>query len=397
MDLLINNTSIVPKCVSDLKIYQERFLGKDKFFMVSEQREKYLKLSRMQYEFYKQITVFMDGKHTEQDLDEKLHVMTAGKMNAEQLINTMYRSNLLEKQYEEPNSKVELELSSTKVCEIPLKAFQEKNSKAIKAFDIAINSIAILTIFYALYLMVFNVDLIAEVIKETRVFSWKEVAPFDFLLIVFLGFISVPIHELGHLLAAHRCGIGWKSFTFSMKWGINPVYYIKYYNFYANNSVKKIKVLISGIYFNFIQACLYFILLVHFLDWRMAVLSIINLGCVVSCMMPSGTSDGYHLVSLLLGVEGIRWKMIELVSCLIKEPRMVLKKLRQKENIVLLMYFLVSYGIGIYGCYALLFSLIDYLHIFSFDKTIIVVMLSAFVLLSVIYNFIQFIRKLKKM
>ena len=82
--------------------------------------------------------------------------MTAGKMNAEQLINTMYRSNLLEKQYEEPNSKVELELSSTKVCEIPLKAFQEKNSKAIKAFDIAINSIAILTIFYALYLMVFN-------------------------------------------------------------------------------------------------------------------------------------------------------------------------------------------------------------------------------------------------
>lgn len=156
MDLLINNTSIVPKCVSDLKIYQERFLGKDKFFMVSEQREKYLKLSRMQYEFYKQIMVFMDGKHTEQDLDEKLHVMTAGKMNAEQLINTMYRSNLLEKQYEEPNSKVELELSSTKVCEIPLKAFQEKNSKAIKAFDIAINSIAILTIFYALYLMVFN-------------------------------------------------------------------------------------------------------------------------------------------------------------------------------------------------------------------------------------------------
>lgn len=59
MDLLINNTSIVPKCVSDLKIYQERFLGKDKFFMVSEQREKYLKLSRMQYEFYKQIMVFM--------------------------------------------------------------------------------------------------------------------------------------------------------------------------------------------------------------------------------------------------------------------------------------------------------------------------------------------------
>lgn len=49
MDLLINNTSIVPKCVSDLKIYQERFLGKDKFFMVSEQREKYLKLSRMKY------------------------------------------------------------------------------------------------------------------------------------------------------------------------------------------------------------------------------------------------------------------------------------------------------------------------------------------------------------
>lgn len=51
MDLSINNTYNIPKCVSDLTIYQEKFLGKNKYFMISDQREKYLKLNKIQYDF----------------------------------------------------------------------------------------------------------------------------------------------------------------------------------------------------------------------------------------------------------------------------------------------------------------------------------------------------------
>lgn len=397
MDLSISNATHVPKCVSDLKIYQEKFLGREKYFMVSEERDKYLKLNRIQYEFYNQIVEYMDGSHTEQDLEKKLDDMTNGTMTVDKLIKMMYQNNLLENKYEESTSKVELELSSTKVFEVPLESFQKKYSKTIKRFDQIINIISSFILLYALYLIMFNLDLISEVIKETRVFSWKEVAPIDFVLIVILGFLSVPIHELGHLLAANRCEVGWKSFTFSLKWGINPVYYIKYFNFYTNSSLKKIKILVSGVYFNLIQACIYFILLVHFLDWRMAVLSIMNLGCVVSCLMPLGTSDGYHLFSLILGIEGIRWKMITLVGSIIKTPREAFQRIKEKENAVLILYFLVSYGMGLYGCYVLLFSLIDYLHIFSFDRGVIVAGLSVLILLSTGYNLVQFVRRLKSL
>ena len=396
MDLSINNTYNIPKCVSDLTIYQEKFLGKNKYFMISDQRKKYLKLNKIQYDFYNQIIVLMDGSHTKQDFEKKLVEITHGNMKADQVIDVMYRNNLLENKYEEPKSKVELELSSTKVMEIPLENFQKKHSGVINSLDTLINVVGILAILYSLYLVFFNLDLIAEVIRETRVFSWTEIAPFDFVTILVLSFISVPIHEMGHLLMANRCGTGWKSFTFSLKWGINPVYYIKYYGFYTINSLKKIKILLSGVYFNLIQACIYFILLVHLLDWRMAVLSIINLGCIVSCLMPSGTSDGYHLISIIFGIEGIRWKMIELISNIIKSPGEVLYKLREKENIALLFYFLISYGMGIYSCYILLLSLIDYLHIFAIDKGAVIIGLTVLVLVSVGYNFVQFINRLKK-
>ena len=95
--------------------------------------------------------------------------------------------------------------------------------------------------------------------------------------------------------------------------------------------------------------------------------------------MPSGTSDGYHLISIIFGIEGIRWKMIELISNIIKSPGEVLYKLREKENIALLFYFLISYGMGIYSCYILLLSLIDYLHIFAIDKGAVIIGLTVLV------------------
>ena len=139
MDLSINNTYNIPKCVSDLTIYQEKFLGKNKYFMISDQREKYLKLNKIQYDFYNQIIVLMDGSHTKQDFEKKLVEITHGNMKADQVIDVMYRNNLLENKYEEPKSKVELELSSTKVMEIPLENFQKKHSGVINSLDTLIN------------------------------------------------------------------------------------------------------------------------------------------------------------------------------------------------------------------------------------------------------------------
>lgn len=393
----MNNSSLLPSCVDDLQIYHETFLGKKKYFMVSEKRQKYLRLNESQYEFFTILKSCFDGKHTAREFGEKINSFGKGDISVESAIETMYKHNLLKEQYEEIKPKVELELSSKKVCEIDLGQLQEKYALGLKALDVMINVLGVMAILFTLYLMIFNMPLIRIVIEGTGNFSWKNVSPKDFVFIAILSLLAVPIHEFGHLLAANRYNVRWKTFTFALKWGVNPVYYIKYYNFYTNTSKNKILILLSGVYYNLLQACVFFILLIAVGDWRFAVLSIINLGCIVSCMMPSGTSDGYHVMSLFLGIEGIRWKMLSLVSSIIKQPSTIVDVFKSKENVGLFIYFIVSYGIGIYGCYALMLTLLDYLHIFSADKLIISIVLVIWLVASVGTSIVKFGNNLKKL
>ena len=393
----MNKLSVQPCCIHDLKIYQEKFLGKKKYFMVSEMREKYLKLTESQYNFFSIIKEYMDGRHSMDEIDEKVRSISGGIITAESVVDSMYKNNLLEEQYEEPKSRVELELSGKKIFELSMGKFQEKCSKGLELLDKLINCLGTVTIIYTLYLIVFNMPLIRVIIAETGKFSWADVSPGDFLIIAALSILAIPIHEIGHLMAANRYGVRWKSLTLMLRWGVNPIYYIKYYNFYTNSSKNKVMILLGGVYYNLIQASVYFILLVVYEDWKMAVMSIINLGCILSCLLPSGTSDGYHIISLLLGIEGIRWKMVKLVSTIVKKPQEFKTLLRHKENIGLIAYFLISYGIGIYGCYILLITLLDYLHIFLVNPVIISALFTVWIIISVIINVIKFGNNLKQL
>ena len=395
MDSLINNNQIVPTAVKDLTIYEEKFLGKDKYFLMSDEREKYLKLTASQYAFYKFILVYFDGRHLMEELDEALKHNIGTGYDAEKVVSILYSNNLLEERFEDNKTKVEIELSSKKIFDIPIDYFQVHHKKLIKILDYITQCIGVVSILYALILILFNQELIREVYKQTQLFSWRQIGVKDFMFIAILSILAIPIHECGHLIAANRYKVRWKRFVFALKWGINPVYYIRYYNFYSNKSRNKIVILLSGVYFNIIQAAVYFILLVHTYDWRMAVMSIINLGCIVSCLLPSGTSDGYHIISIIMDIEGIRWKMLKLIGDAIKKPKSISVMIKKKENIMLILYFSISYSLAIYGCYTLLNTVIDYLHIFSVDQYYTKQISTVCIIIVVCANILKFIKNLK--
>lgn len=396
MDLLQNSTMLKPKVVEDLILYEDKFLGKEKFFLITDERGKYIKLTKNQFEFYKLILPYLDGNFTVEEFQNILAEYSNNTIHADNILQVLYKNNLLEEKREDSKSKVELELSSQKVIEKSLKDFEEKHSKAISILDIFFRLAAVVIIIIALILVCFNGALIKEVYAQTKIFSWSNVKPFDFIFIALFSVLAIPIHELGHLLCAHRLGVKWKSFTFALRWGISPVYYIKYYQFYSNKSKVKIKILLSGIYMNFVQACLFFILLVFTYDWKMAVLAILNLGMVVSCIFPSGTSDGYHVMSMVLDLEGIRWKMIQSVSKVVKNPKEFFTLIKQREQVILFLYFGISYTMGILGSIILLSTIIDYLHIFSADKFIAVIIVFVCGIASLLFNIIRFVSNLKK-
>lgn len=395
MDSLQNNFVATPQIVSDIVLFKEKFLGKDKYYLLSDEREKYIKLTGNQYKFYEYIIPYLDGKHSMEEFDNILIESSAGKYNAEKVINILSSSNLLEERTDENKTKVELELSSKKILDVSLDNIQSKITKLIKCIDVGTQIIGISSIVWALFLLIFNQDLVREVYRETKLFSWKNVKPTDFLIIVLLSLLSVVIHEIGHLLAADRHHVVWKRFIFALKWGVSPVYYIRYKNFYSNRSRNRIIILGSGVYFNLVQASIYYILLVYTYDWKMAVMAIINMGITVSCLLPSGTSDGYHMLAVIFGIEGVRWKMLTLVSSFLKGTATIKKTFSDKKNILLIAYFVISYVMGIYGCYLLLGTIIEYLHIFSADRFYAIVIVTAWVIISVIINLVKFVKNLK--
>ena len=51
-----------PKIVSDVVLSKDVFLKKNKYFLVSEEREKYLKLNKDQFNFYNAILPYFDQR-----------------------------------------------------------------------------------------------------------------------------------------------------------------------------------------------------------------------------------------------------------------------------------------------------------------------------------------------
>lgn len=85
----------------------------------------------------------------------------------------------------------------------------------------------------------------------------------------------------------------------------------------------------------------------------------LNVGIIVSSIFPLGSSDGYHVFAIVAGVEGMRWKIIKSMSRIIKEPKYYFLFIKDKTNQLLLIYFVITYSVGIAGCYNLLKMVIE--------------------------------------
>lgn len=211
MDIILNGKGIRnPKIVEDLTIAEDNFLGKHKYFLVSESREKYIKLNKDQYEFYNYIIPFFFGGCSEEEIDTKLDAISNGKISAEEVINTFYKYNILEESHEKNTSKVELELSSRKILEIPLQKIQQRYKTLIHILDYVSSIIAVILIVIAIVLFIYNRTAIDNLVEISGDFRWAELRIKDFLIVIVFMFFSIPIHEMAHLLRAHRYGVGLK-------------------------------------------------------------------------------------------------------------------------------------------------------------------------------------------
>lgn len=385
--------------VNDIKVTEDVFMKKRKFFLMSDSRGKYMRLTEPQYRFFSAVIPLLLETDDEDELSRRLMEETDGNVGLEQIKTVFGKYNLLSASCEERKGTVEAEFTSNKVCEIPLGRIQRKAGKFFSFLFM------MLTVSFVLLAVFTAAGVAVRAYSGERLIQLRELTSYGMflemdLLIILPGLAMCIIgHELGHLLTAHKAGIEWKSITFALRWGISAVYYVKYRDFYNNSSRNKLAVILAGVTMNLLMSMIYIIL-----DWYMPrtefeILIFINLIGIFKNIMPSGTSDGYLACCIITGMEGIRWKMLKRISLILNNPREIMTVLRDRESRFLIMYFAASYSVSIFGFYRIIRSMLGMLTANGdpLSSAGIIAAVAALVIFGFIGNIIKLYKKVKRM
>lgn len=384
--------------VDDIIVTEDVFLKKKKYFLSSESRGKYIKLTEEQYYLFSKVVPIMLSCDDEEKIEEKFFLETGQKIETAKISQVLERHNLLNESHQERKGTVEAEFTSNKVCELKLDRFQERfrNVFSLLWWFLAVTFILLLgAVAAGIYIRYTNGKDLISLKQMDSLGIFLNMDP----LILSIGLIMCIVgHEAGHLLTAHYAGIKWKSITIALKWGISAMYYVKYYNFYNNSSRKKLAVILSGASMN-----LYMSMILLLLDWyaphtEFEVIMFVNLLGILKNLLPKGTSDGYHAFCIVAGIEGVRWKMLKSISLILNKPREIAVLLKSKENIILFMYFILSYSVSVIGFYKIIMNMVGAVTANSIvGKLFIVIGITLIIFFGFARNIIKLFKNIKRM
>ena len=380
--------------VDDIIITEDVFLKKKKYFLSSESRGKYIRLTGNQYSVFSRIIPIMLSTDDESEIAERFRLETGQEIEIEKIGSVFKKHNLLYESCQERKGTVEAEFTSNKLCEIKLGKLQEKAGTvfSIMWWLLAVTFILLLAAVAAIGYMRFSAG--EELIRLRRMDSFSAFMNLDPLILASGLIMCIVGHEAGHLLTAHHTGIKWKSITVALKWGISAMYYVKYRNFYNNSSVNKLAVILSGAAMNLYMSMVWLLL-----DWytphiEFEIIMFVNLFGILKNLLPKGTSDGYHAFCIAAGIEGVRWKMLKSISLILNKPKDICSVLSSNENKVLFLYFILSYTVSISGFYKIIMNMVG--TVTANDNITVKIFLIVGITLLIIFGFVRNIIKLFK-
>uniref|UniRef100_UPI0040561488 hypothetical protein n=1 Tax=Agathobacter sp. TaxID=2021311 RepID=UPI0040561488 len=370
------SNTVFPRIVDDLCISKDDFGGKTKYFMASDKKAQFFKLSKAQYDFFSEFLPYAMQGYGCTQLDEKCKTLSNGMLSLNSIYQMFEKYHLFEDGNEEIRTKVAIDYNSKKVIEIPLENLNKRRKLWQVCFRIIIICSVLLMVTSGIKVF-FEYDQVVQIIGDIK-FSINDMDIPSIITVIIISLLAILLHEIGHLLMAQEVGIEWKSINISLIWGLTPIFYVRYKNFCIHKSKDKIKVLFMGAFMNFIQILIYLQLCILIDSWVFMVGILINAGCILSCIMPLGTSDGYQILAITLGIESARWKALGMIGQVIKKPRDIKKIIKNREEYLFIGYVIAAYVSSIFGCVELLKATMNFfnlLNITSIQVFIIIVLL----------------------
>jgi hypothetical protein len=191
-----------------------------------------------------------------------------------------------------------------KISKILYKKVYDKNSK--KDYNIFF-TVIFFSIIVAMGIFVFaNIGDFLNISKAKEIYSSLNF--FDaFVCLTIMPFFILLVHELFHYLVAKLLGIEIASFEIGF-FVVYPIVYLTYKGLFLNKTIKKILLLLGGVCGHIFLAFIGIFFYLNF-DTNSQILMIFiisNISMIFTNLLPFGVSDGYFILSSILGIFNLR-------------------------------------------------------------------------------------------
>lgn len=380
----------------DLILSIDTGITKEKYFLLCDSKQIYIKLDRNHYLLLQRLFPMLDGRYEMEQIKQQMGSEGIEAGIVDRAIEFLRNKGLLKGFNIETYSKVEMEMSSRKVFEFNFESNFEKFATFYKVVYSILMFITVVVVIYGIFFRGFSYQIFLDSLQGANNFKWSQESIVDILIVCICFMLSTCAHEFGHITSSVAMGIKPKSFTLLLRMGIIPVFYIKYKGYYSISSLKKIIISLGGMWINVLQMLIFWILLRHYDSWILAALLVYNAGICLSCFTLLGTSDGYFVISTLFNLEGFRWNMLKMVGNVLYKKVSFKYLFNDIKNYIYIVYFLVSYGVTFFSLYTIGTMIVEFLNFDFVSPIIVTVVVFAIIIINAICAIKKFYKSLKK-
>lgn len=393
MNAIIEN----PICVNDIGVwFYWNKKGKDFYVVGSKSVDKYFIVDQQKKEVIKYAIGLMDGKNSAIDINEKIKEEFQVDLDINDLMTSLKKAGLLENHSNEKSS--ELDVFAKTVLNINFKPMVERRRKFLSWLWNILFLLSIGTIIAAIATIILKNNEFATFLKNS--FKYKDSYLLGAILTSIASIINIALHECAHAITSVRFGLQPSNFGVKIYGGFKLLWLVKINGMYTVERYKRIAIMISGIYMNFLLICVSAVICL----WApisgitydiLSKVMLNNVFMILACSMPFNISDGYYVVSQMAKRANMRKKMFQILN--------FKKNSFRNVDIWDVMYALTSTAMLAYSfyltgiwCYKIILELNSTISILT-ENTAVHYILIAIPVLLIVWFYYIFIRRFFKL
>lgn len=286
-----------PQLVRGVRLIENKTLFGKKFYVLAcEERDKYIKVPNDRAKYIELAIILFNGNMSLFEI-----IQMYPNIRFEQLYTQLKRAGFVD-EYDIPSN--EIDIMTKEIISVSLEKISNKYRKFFTTYSSVMEKgYAILFLICFVLLIFVGID-IQEL--KTGFATYRDSVFGGVIMLFFSSVLFTLLHELSHIAVAIKYGKFVEKISLNLYFGILPMCYVKCKGLNTLQTKEKLHVVIAGIITNFMAAFISLTLLsIDLFSYNTeSVLKLIfwgNLFSVFSNLIPTSLSDGYFILSILLG------------------------------------------------------------------------------------------------